>query len=391
MVSVIVPIYNAEQYLSVCLESILKQTYKDLEVILVEDGSTDGSLQICMKYAERDARISILQEGHHGLVAARKLGVEKAEGTYCMFVDSDDWIEEKLLESIIPLTENGTADIVSFNVKSVEADRIRKWEYTIAEGRYEDEQLEQIYEKMMFDFEKGCPGVIQSIWTKLMKRELLWSSIKSVDERITLGEDAAVVYHAFLLAKKIIITNQYLYYYRIHQDSMVRSKNMNVFEKIYIFQQYMRSLFLKFENKYGLEKQLQAYLIHFIVKGISDNFSLKMRKSYHIPLGLLEKEKKIILYGAGVVGKSYYRQLMAYEDIQVVAWVDGGMGNQSFYDCIIESPEVMDFIDYDKVLIAVKDQKIAGEIKKRLCKKIPEERVLWAEPKDYWWEKEITL
>ena len=144
MVSVIVPIYNAEQYLSVCLESILKQTYKDLEVILVEDGSTDGSLQICMKYAERDARISILQEGHHGLVAARKLGVEKAEGTYCMFVDSDDWIEENLLESIIPLTENGTADIVSFNVKSVEADRIRKWEYTIAEGRYEDEQLEQI-------------------------------------------------------------------------------------------------------------------------------------------------------------------------------------------------------------------------------------------------------
>ena len=214
LVSVIVPIYNTQQYLSVCLESILGQTYKKIEVILVDDGSTDGSLEICRNYAKKDSRIVIIEGCHKGVVPARRLGVETSKGEYCIFVDSDDWIAEDLLETILPFTDDRTVDIVNYNMKSVNGVDFKEWRYTLPEGVYEGEQLVLVYKKMMFDFEKSCPGIIQSLCTKLIKREILWSSIQTVDSRITMGEDAAVVYSALLIANKVIITNSYLYFYR---------------------------------------------------------------------------------------------------------------------------------------------------------------------------------
>lgn len=391
LISVIVPIYNTEQYISVCLESILKQTYKNIEVILVDDGSTDGSLQICMNYAKNDSRISIVRAEHKGLVMARKLGVEKSRGLYCIFVDSDDWIAENLLESILPLAYNGSTDIINYNVRSVNGTKIADWKYTIPEGVYEHPELENIYGKMMFDLRKGCPGVIQALWTKMIKREILWQSIESVDNRITLGEDAAVVYKAMLIARKIVITNKYLYFYRIRIGSMCNSKNENTFNKIFIFQQYMRGIFSKCNKKYELNKQLEAYITLFINKGIYDSFSIKVHSLYRIPFDLSEMGKKIILYGTGEVGRSYYRQLVQSDNIEIMAWIDKAAEKQWLYQRRIESYQIISNINFDQILIAVKNEQTAMDIRKKLREIVLDEQIIWRAPRINWWEREIDI
>ena len=133
LISVIVQVYNTKQYLSVCLDSILNQTYKELEVILVDDGSTDGSLEICTDYANTDARVIVVRQEHGGLVEARKSGVKASKGEYCIFVDSDDWIADHLLETALSLTDSGSVDIVNYNMRSV-GTRCSDWTYTVPEG-----------------------------------------------------------------------------------------------------------------------------------------------------------------------------------------------------------------------------------------------------------------
>ena len=98
LISVIVPVYNTEQYLPFCINSIINQSYKNIEIIIVNDGSLDGSPQICDDFEKKDSRISVIHQKHQGLVSARKTGVRSANGEYCIFVDSDDWISENLLD-----------------------------------------------------------------------------------------------------------------------------------------------------------------------------------------------------------------------------------------------------------------------------------------------------
>ena len=110
--SVIVPIYNVEKYLSACLDSIINQTYRNFEIILVDDGATDGSGVICDQYAQSDGRIHVIHKKNEGPNCARQTGVLAAQGDYIAFVDADDWLDEDFLECGIHLMENEKADIV---------------------------------------------------------------------------------------------------------------------------------------------------------------------------------------------------------------------------------------------------------------------------------------
>lgn len=392
LVSVIVPIYNTEKYLSNCIESILDQTYKKVEVILVDDGSTDRSLKNCEELAREDGRIEIIQGNHQGLVSARKRGVEGARGEYCIFVDSDDWIDRHLIEAAMSRTEGGTVDIVTYNLQSMADSDLRIWKYTIPEGIYEKEALKNIYMRMMFDFHHGYPGIIQSLCTKLVRRELLWKCLRNVDERITLGEDAAVTYHMILEAERIAVLHQPLYFYRIRSESMCHVPDSEMFSKLSLFYQYMQKILEDYSRDYGLETQLRAYLLNYIVKGLRDIFSINLRGQYRIPDSLLaDTDKKLVLYGAGKVGKSYYKHLLEVNDIDLVAWIDKGKADQKIYGCRIGSAADLNKIVFDKIIIAIQDEKIAKEITMELKEFVSKERILWEEPLMSWWEKEIEI
>ena len=120
MISVIVPVYNVEKYLRQCLDSVLAQTYRELEIILVDDGSTDGSGAICDEYATRDSRIKVVHQQNGGLSSARNAGLDLATGEYVAFVDSDDYIHETMLELLYQALVENNADTVICNFERVD-------------------------------------------------------------------------------------------------------------------------------------------------------------------------------------------------------------------------------------------------------------------------------
>ena len=116
MISVVVPVYNVEKYLAKCLESIIAQTYRDIEIVLIDDGSTDESGKICDEYAQRDKRIRVIHQENKGLAEVRNIGIHEARGEYIQFIDSDDWVELDMLETCLDYAEQYNADIVCFRV-----------------------------------------------------------------------------------------------------------------------------------------------------------------------------------------------------------------------------------------------------------------------------------
>ena len=112
MVSVIIPVYNVSRYLPQCLESVLNQTYKELEIIIVNDGSTDDSGLNCEEYAGKDSRIRVFHTEHRGLAASRNLGIDNAKGSFILFVDSDDWIELHTIDTLVRTSVRTGADVV---------------------------------------------------------------------------------------------------------------------------------------------------------------------------------------------------------------------------------------------------------------------------------------
>ena len=126
LVSVIIPVYNVEEYVAECLESVMKQSYHNLEIILVNDGSTDSSDAICRKYLKKDSRIRVVEQEHGGLSRARNTGIKTAKGLYYAFIDSDDWIDSCMIEKLLTQLLQYNADVSCCNFEKFESASKRK-------------------------------------------------------------------------------------------------------------------------------------------------------------------------------------------------------------------------------------------------------------------------
>lgn len=213
-VTVIVPIYKVEKELPRCLNSIINQTYKNLEIILVDDGSPDKCGEICENYAKGDSRIKVIHKKNGGLSSARNAGLEIASGEYVCFIDSDDYIAENFVEELYTASDKNDADISQcgyLQFSGEETFHIQEMErkFKILKG---EELIHSIYTE-------GIPAVV--ICNKLFKREL-FKNIRFPDGKI--HEDEAVIHELYYVAKKKIVINLPLYYYVSRNDSITKSK-----------------------------------------------------------------------------------------------------------------------------------------------------------------------
>lgn len=207
-VSVIVPVYNQEQYLSQCLDSICVQTLKTIEIICVNDGSTDGSLSILLEYQKKDSRICIINQENKGLGAARNVGVLAAHGDYLVFVDSDDFVEVTMLEKLYWKAVTNDADVVLCNFSTF--DTITKKTVIYRDSKY--------YHHLE---EKGCfcaleePDIVRNIgvWDRIYKHSFV-EAYKLNNPEGVVYEDALFSFQTLIFAKRICVLNQSLYYYR---------------------------------------------------------------------------------------------------------------------------------------------------------------------------------
>lgn len=378
VISVVVPVYNTEHTLRRCVDSIIAQTYKQIEIILIDDGSTDQSGQICDKFMQQDKRVKVIHKENGGLANARKVGVSVATGKFVGFVDSDDYIDVNTYNCMYLLSDNGTADLVGCGcIVETGEGKIYQNVNLAAAGLYEGKNLVELKSCMLFDTQRGAPAVFQSACCKLFRKKLLKKVIEGIDERITIGEDAAIVYPFLLKTKKIVLSNDCFYHYVIHDDSMTHSRNISIFERIYFFQNYMREYFREYDESYELERQLNRYLLHLIDMGTTNIYGIRHKQVRGIRSNSFLGEGKIILYGAGTVGKRYYLDILEKKEIKIVSWIDKKLAGEEIYYRKIQEPESIKGSDFDYVLIAVADRKMADEIKEELKEFCDYEKLVW--------------
>lgn len=217
-VSVIVPIYNSESYIDKCIQSIINQTMKDIEIILVDDGSTDKSIEIINKYAEKDKRITIIKQKNKGVSSVRNYGISVAAGDFITFVDSDDFIEKDMLESLYSEAIDNNCDVILSGIKIIN-NNIIEYKFNSDSKIY---TKEEVFKLFYFNSEPFAPNFA---WGKLIKRSIC-NKVK-FREDIFLMEDTLFSVELFMnCSNNIMYIDRHLYNYvqRIGSESKHFSK-----------------------------------------------------------------------------------------------------------------------------------------------------------------------
>ena len=222
LVSVVVPIYNSSFYLERCIDSILYQTYQNIEVILIDDGSTDDSWEKCVRYQKRDSRIKAFRTDNHGVSSARNYGLDICTGEWVYFVDSDDWIFEKAIESLVDSNMNKNC-LYLHQAQIVYADnsKFKKWPYIYSDCILD---LDCLNDYNMLDkvFVYGTP------WGKLYNIDIIRKYGIKFDEKLSLHEDHCFYLNYISYIEKIKIVSQPLYNYwiAVNRDSLSAKKKV---------------------------------------------------------------------------------------------------------------------------------------------------------------------
>lgn len=227
-VSIIVPVYNGEQYLEQCLNSICKQTYRNLEVLVIDDGSKDNSLTIIKQFVNLDDRIKVISTENNGQAIARKIALEQASGEYIGFIDADDWVEPMFIRELVDGIEIDRADIAVVGYTM----------YFDKEQKYvpmSDSQISLNLEGDAIDFEWITSNHFKGfLWDKLFKKEQL--QIVNFDQGYNFMEDVAIIDQLIPGISRITYVGKSLYYYRQHAQSTIRGgfqlEQANVLEVI---------------------------------------------------------------------------------------------------------------------------------------------------------------
>lgn len=216
-ISIIVPVYNAEKYLTKCLNSLSFQTYKELEIIAVDDGSTDKSGQILADFAKRDNRIKVIHSENHGVSHARNIGLDVATGEYVGFVDSDDWVDKDFFEKLLQAIEENNGDIAGAGFV---LELPHKTQYKLTVKDAQNFSRERAIEEIFAIAER--PLLIWSLWDKLIKHELI-PEIR-FDENLKLSEDQYFMWQVLGKIKKFVYVPSLGYHYRMNEASATHKK-----------------------------------------------------------------------------------------------------------------------------------------------------------------------
>ena len=278
IISVIVPIYNVEKYLSKCLDTILAQTFSNIEIICVNDGSTDNSRKILAQYAQKDSRIKIVDKKNGGLSSARNAGMKVAQGEYYSFIDSDDWIDETMLEklynSMVALdTDISICAVHQFDETRQELDDSNPY-YTLG-------FFDESFDNRAFSYVDTKPFLLDvcvMAWNKLYRKSFIDECQAEFPEGL-IFEDGPFFFSIFFKTKKVSIVRDFLYYYRINRSGSIIQKAgkkfLNVIDVVELMYSKIKEI-PDFEDvKYiFFRKKVEDFIYRF------ENLNPKYRKAF---------------------------------------------------------------------------------------------------------------
>ena len=256
-ISVIIPVYNAENTLGKCIESVINQTFRDTEIILINDGSTDKSLEIAEKYAQQDSRVKIINQGNHGLSEARNVGIKTAQGEYISFVDSDDWIgDEKMYDELVTQAEeHNNPNIIKAYHYKVTSTGITP---TVSFHYPNKENKKAVLTNDLTEIMKDCS---YAIWSGLWKTNFLHKHSLHFAKDIRNGSDILFTWQAMILSREILLIFKPYYCYNLATPfSVTRSINNKFLDLLKVFNSQKefitgQKVYEKFKHTY----QTRAY------------------------------------------------------------------------------------------------------------------------------------
>lgn len=354
-ISVIIPVYNAQEYLCKCLDSVVNQTYRNLDIILVNDGSTDASGEICDAYARNNSNIRVFHKENGGQSFARMIGIENAVGDYVTFVDSDDYLDidtyEQILSSVV---EDRLPEMIAYDLLEEYGDYITVKRNQFHEGMYDREHIEKEILPNMLSFGDFFNfGILPNLVCKMVRRDYIQNCKISVCEKVRFGEDADMLFQWIPFLKTIQIISYAPYHYNKRIGSMM--ERIVCQEEIMALKKDLERTFLRSPWRQCLLGQLADY-ITFI-------FLLKNPK---VVLGenLCEDNTRIALYGAGGFGLAFYK---SYEK-NIVIWADQNAEYYKKRGFSVVSVEnlILKQQKYDVIYIAIIDTCLCEEIRQYL-------------------------
>jgi glycosyltransferase involved in cell wall biosynthesis len=415
-ISVIIPVYNSGEYLERSIESVLNQTFYDFELIVVDDGSNDNSIQIIKKFMERDKRIILVEQSNQYAGIARNNGMKIAKGEYLLFLDSDDFFEPNMLEMLRKKADDKKADVVICNAYFYDNDTGEVTEPSWVLRKEYIPNIEDVFsysDIMHRIFQISLPVP----WNKLYRRSFVENN-SLYFQNIKRSNDELFVNLSLILAERLCVLDERLLTYRVNNQASLqgmgkeyevsydfayalraiknelvkrrvyedvkvsfinkclsscmavlrKQKNVYNFESIYMF--LKKKFFDEMEiigwNKefyYSNYEEMQKIVMYtpkeylYYKNKIEEN-----GKKFVFPYKEVGKCRNIILYAAGEMGKSYYKQIFLNEYYHIVAWVDINYLKYCNYNVKIDDPQKIKKLDFEKVVIAIEDSKTKEKV-----------------------------
>lgn len=371
LISVVVPIYNLDAYLYQCVSSIVGQSYKNLEIILVDDGSTDNALEICEYFRKSDARIQVIAQPNRGLVSARKLGLNASTGHYVFYVDGDDWIEPDCIAQYHRLASTHDADIVVGDYQREFLGNFQTVRNTIAPGVYDRSRIEKdILPTMISQAPFFGHGLRTYSWGKLYKRSIIVDLQNQVPDQVMVAEDAALVYPAIHRSNVVVVADIALCNYRQRPNSILKSTHFDDREthRIAAAFQHLASTLHSEASTYGFAQQLQAYFAAIVT--IRSGAFLSSEQAYEKfkVFGPIAPGARLAVYNSGSFGQHVYRHLQNNPAFSLVGWYDKDHRENAILRMPVSDPDELGKATFDHLLVPSFDPGLHAEVT-ALCDK----------------------
>lgn len=311
-ISVIIPVYNKEQYLEQCIDSVILQTYKNIELILVDDASTDESAAICDRYASQDGRIKVIHKENGGPTSACVAGMAAAKGDYYMFIDCDDYVDTQMLQEMSKRLNGSKGEIVCCGHILEKQKSTVKVADSAGPGVYEGERLRREIKDRLLGNEKRL--ITMSRCMKLCEKSIFEGNEKYYDMSVRLGDDFHLMYPALLNCKRLVMMKDaYFYHYRYVEDSIVHGYDKKAIDSVNAWYRSVKKVVEDKKTADGEKKLAReyCYMLIYVMKNelrnpgkdyVSRIQSIFCEKSVrdrilNTPLSVTERSSQLIYLG----------------------------------------------------------------------------------------------
>ena len=377
-VSVVVPVFNTKAHLCKCIDSIMAQDYPEFEIILVDDGSSDGSEAICDEYERKYGNVHTIHQDNRGAAIARLNGSRIASNSMIMFVDSDDYVGSILMSVLADKMISDNSDLVcSHLVYETDNKRTKNNPY----GREGVFCKKEIVNGLIDSEYEDAVRIEVSMCGKMFVKGKLIKALSALETDLSYGEDLEELLLYVKETETITLVQMWEYFYVQRPGSTSQNVSLAFFEKL-------SGLYNFFHNSEELSKEedlvrqsdyfVRSLLVETITSLFPDiDFGYL---SYVPPYEIIPQNCRLSVYGAGRVGRSMMKCLLSSNYVKTVLWVDSNV-RKSLYGIDIESPEKLKSADFDYILIAVAIEDYAEQITDNLLKiGVSREKILWKKP-----------